>query len=77
MINLFSDAIIWILSAAAVFGGIWFTARKDVTSKIEKETLEQTLENIRKRQEIKRDVEILDDDDLANRARRWMREGDR
>jgi uncharacterized protein HemX len=60
---------------AALASGVvmyFFGYRKAGTTRKAKET-EQRLTDVKKAQEVRDEVETLDDVDLADRARRWVR----
>lgn len=53
----------------------FFGYRKAGQVRTTKQT-EQRLKDVKTAQEVRDEIEILDDADLANRARRWMRGSD-
>lgn len=65
-----------LVAGAFLIGILGMRARwiDNALAKEEAKRTEARLEAVRKANEVRRDVEILDDTGLANRASRWLRE---
>lgn len=71
MRSLIAAAVAAILGAVSLFFFGYRKAKKDQAV----EQVEQRLEDVKKAQEVHDEVAAADDDELAKRAREWVRNG--
>lgn len=68
---------LWLIGAALVaVATVYFRGKADGRSDLEDDLKEKRLENMAQAKEIENEVEALDDDALAERASKWVRNGE-
>lgn len=68
--------VLFVGAAIVAVVSIYFRGKADGRDDLEYEIKDKRIDDLLTAKEVKDEIDILDDDELAARASRWVREGD-